>query len=85
MKRNMQWVMAAALLISGSTMALTSCSNKDNAATDVKDGADLVVYGKIYTAEAGQIVEAFAVRGACSGKRPCGPSATPPAATTTKQ
>ena len=56
------WVMDATLLISGASMTLTSCSNTDNAAVDVKDGADLVVYGKIYTAEADDIVEAFAVR-----------------------
>ena len=62
MKRIMQWMMAAILAISGTAMTLTSCSNTDNAATDVKDGADLVVYGKIYTAEAGQMVEAFAVK-----------------------
>ncbi|MBR1388981.1 MAG: amidohydrolase family protein [Prevotella sp.] len=62
MKRIMQWVMVATLLISGASMTLTSCSNTDNAAVDVKDGADLVVYGKIYTAEAGQMAEAFAVK-----------------------
>ena len=33
---------------------LTGCSNKPS--------ADLVVYGKIYTAEGNQIVEAFAVK-----------------------
>ena len=60
MKQSKLWVIAA-ILICGLT-GLTSCSSKDNAATDVKDGADLVVYGKIYTAEGNDIVEAFAVK-----------------------
>ena len=55
------WMMAAIFIISGVTV-LTSCSNNDNSAQEVKDGADLVVYGKIFTSEGNQVVEAFAVK-----------------------
>ena len=45
---------------------LTSCSNNDNPSKQdtpsVKNGADLVVYGKIFTSEGNKIVEAFAVK-----------------------
>ena len=71
MKRMMQWMMAA-ILICGATV-LTACSNSDNSAQGVKGGADLVVYGKIFTSErlrvgdgtsgmGNQVVEAFAVK-----------------------
>ena len=45
---------------------LASCTSSDNPVKDdspsVKNGADLVVYGKIFTSENNQIVEAFAVK-----------------------
>ena len=48
------------------TGMLASCSSNDNPVKEdvppVKDGADLVVYGKIFTSENNQIVEAFAVK-----------------------
>jgi len=64
--------MIAAILICGATV-LTACSNSDNSAQGVKGGADLVVYGKIFTSErlrvgdgtsgmGNQVVEAFAVK-----------------------
>ena len=37
-------------------------SNNDNPSKDEKTSADLVVYGKIFTSENNQIVEAFAVK-----------------------
>ena len=43
---------------------LASCSSKDNPSSEatISEKADLVVYGKIYTAEGNQVVEAFAVK-----------------------
>lgn len=42
---------------------LTNCSVNDNPSKeDVSKKADLVVYGKIFTAEGNQVVEAFAVK-----------------------
>ena len=42
---------------------LTSCSVKDNTGQeDVSEKADLVVYGKIFTSNDNQVVEAFAVK-----------------------
>ena len=42
---------------------LTSCSMNDNPGKeDVSQKADLVVYGKIFTSEGNQVVEAFAVK-----------------------
>ena len=45
---------------------LVGCTSSDNSVKDdtppVKDGADLVVYGKIFTSEDNKIVEAFAVK-----------------------
>ena len=42
---------------------LVGCTSSDNSVKDdtppVKDGADLVVYGKIFTSEDNKIVEAF--------------------------
>jgi predicted small secreted protein len=49
MKRMSQWMLAA-ILVCGATV-LTACSNSDNSAQGVKGGADLVVYGKIFTSE----------------------------------
>ena len=51
--------------ISGAGM-LASCTSSDNPVKDdnpsVNSGADLVVYGKIFTSQDNQIVEAFAVK-----------------------
>jgi hypothetical protein len=56
-----KWMLAA-ILICGSS-AFTACtSNEDRPTKEVRDGADLVVYGKIFTSEGNQIVEAFAVK-----------------------
>ena len=43
---------------------LTSCSSNDNPSSGdtISEKADLVVYGKIFTAEGNQIAEAFAVK-----------------------
>ena len=71
MKKNLLWMMAA-IPVCGATV-LTACSNSDNSAQGVKGGADLVVYGKIFTSErlrvgdgtsemGNQVVEAFAVK-----------------------
>lgn len=43
------------------TSVFTACSS-DGDNPSVKTSADLVVYGKIYTSENNQIVEAFAVK-----------------------
>ena len=60
--RQMKKWMLAAILICGSS-AFTACtSNEDRPTKEVRDGADLVVYGKIFTSEGNQIVEAFAVK-----------------------
>ena len=53
--------MLAAILVCGASV-LTACSNSDNSVQGVKGGADLVVYGKIFTSEGNQVVEAFAVK-----------------------
>ena len=53
MKKSKLWMLAA-ILICGTMAVLTSCNSKPT--------ADLVVYGKIYTAEGNQVVEAFAVK-----------------------
>ena len=60
MEKMKKW-MRTAILICGATV-LTSCSNSDNSSQEVKDAADLVVYGKIFTSEGNQVVEAFAVK-----------------------
>ena len=49
--------MANAIKLVGATVGL-----KDNAGTDEKSGADLVVIGKIFTSEDNQMAEAFAVK-----------------------
>ena len=46
--------MLATILICGTMAVLTSCNSKPT--------ADLVVYGKIFTAEGNQVIEAFAVK-----------------------
>ena len=56
-----QCMLAAILIICGAT-GLTSCGNNDNSPQGVRGGADLVVYGKIFTSEGNQVVEAFAVK-----------------------
>ena len=53
MKKTKLW-MIAAILICGTMTILTGCKSKPT--------ADLVVYGKIYTAENNQLAEAFAVK-----------------------
>ena len=56
-----KWMLAAILICGSSTF--TACtSNEDRPTKEVRDGADLVVYGKIFTSEGNQIVEAFAVK-----------------------
>ena len=60
--RTMKMWMFAAILICGSSIFTACTSNEDNPGKDVKNGADLVVYGKIFTSEGNQIVEAFAVK-----------------------
>ena len=60
--RTMKMWMFAAILICGSSLFTACTSNEDNPGKDEKNGADLVVYGKIFTSEGNQIVEAFAVK-----------------------
>ena len=48
MKKIMNWMLAA-ILICGVSVFTACTSNKDNAGTDEKSGADLVVIGKIFT------------------------------------
>ena len=54
--------MLVAILICGTSVFMACSSNEDNPGADVKSGADLVVYGKIFTSENNQVVEAFAVK-----------------------
>ena len=61
MKKRSLWVVAA-ILICGVSVFTACTSNKDNAGTDEKSGADLVVIGKIFTSENNQVAEAFAVK-----------------------
>ncbi|MBO5624487.1 MAG: amidohydrolase family protein [Prevotella sp.] len=58
---NKNWMLAA-ILICGVSVFTACTSNKDNAGTDEKSGADLVVIGKIFTSENNQVAEAFAVK-----------------------
>jgi predicted amidohydrolase YtcJ len=61
MKKKLLCITVVSMLI-GMGM-LTSCSVNDNPGKeDVAQKADLVVYGKIFTAEGNQVVEAFAVK-----------------------
>ena len=62
MRNNKLWQLAA-LLVCCAMAVMSSCSsvgNQSNGGT-TSGKADLVVYGKIYTAEDNKIVEAFAV------------------------
>ena len=62
MRKILNWLLAATL-ICGATAMLTACSaNDDNPSKGEKTSADLVVYGKIFTSEDNQVVEAFAVK-----------------------
>ena len=64
--RNLKKWMLAAILICGTSVFMACSSNEDNPSKgDIpseKTIADLVVYGKIFTAEGNQIAEAFAVK-----------------------
>ena len=64
--RNFKKWMLAAILICGTSVFMACSSNEDNPSKgDIpseKTIADLVVYGKIFTSESNQIVEAFAVK-----------------------
>jgi predicted amidohydrolase YtcJ len=62
-KKIMPWVLAATLTICGASVLSSCTDNNDNAGKDEKtQTADLVVYGKIFTSEDNQVVEAFAVK-----------------------
>ena len=54
--------MLAAILICGVSVFIGCSANNDNPGKDEKTTADLVVYGKIFTSENNQVVEAFAVK-----------------------
>ena len=64
--RNLKKWMLDAILICGTSVFMACSSNEDNPSKgDIpseKTIADLVVYGKIFTAEGNQIAEAFAVK-----------------------
>ena len=64
--RNLKKWMLAAILICGTSVFTACSSNEDNPSKgdtpSGKNTADLVVYGKIFTSEGNQIVEAFAVK-----------------------
>jgi hypothetical protein len=64
--RNLKMWMLAAILICGTSVFMACSSNEDNPSKgDIpseKTIADLVVYGKIFTSEGNQVVEAFAVK-----------------------
>lgn len=69
MKKLKLWMLAAILIcVSG---VFTSCSSKNDNEVKDEDKADLVVYGKIYTAEGDQVVEAFAVKDRNTRWRSC--------------
>jgi hypothetical protein len=60
-KKRLSYIAVVSILI-GMGM-LTNCSVNDNPGKeDVSQKADLVVYGKIFTSEGNQVVEAFAVK-----------------------
>ena len=65
MRNLKKWVLAA-ILICGTSVFMACSSNEDNPSKgDIpseKTTADLVVYGKIFTADNNQVVEAFAVK-----------------------
>ena len=64
--RNFKKWMLAAILLCGTSVFTACSSNEDNPSKgdtpSEKTIADLVVYGKIFTAEGNQIAEAFAVK-----------------------
>ena len=53
--------MLAAILICGTAAMFISCAANEDIPSE-KTIADLVVYGKVFTSESNQIVEAFAVK-----------------------
>ena len=68
-KKSLLKMMLPCIAVAGAIIAagvLVGCTSSDNPVKDdtppVKDGADLVVYGKIFTSEDNKIVEAFAVK-----------------------
>ncbi len=68
-KKSLMKKMLPCIAVSGVIIAagvLVGCTSSDNPVKDdtppIKDGADLVVYGKIFTSEDNKIVEAFAVK-----------------------
>ena len=65
MRKMKKW-MFAAILICGTSVFTACSSNEDNPSKgdtpSEKNIADLVVYGKIFTSEGNQVVEAFAVK-----------------------
>ena len=60
--RNLKKWTLAAILICGTSVFMSCTDNNDNPSKDEKTSADLVIYGKIFTSEGNQIVEAFAVK-----------------------
>ena len=60
--RKLKMWMLAAILICGVSVFIGCSANNDNPGKDEKTTADLVVYGKIFTSENNQVVEAFAVK-----------------------
>ena len=65
MRKMKKWMLAA-ILICGTSVFTACSSNEDNPSKgdtpSEKNIADLVVYGKIFTSEGNQVVEAFAVK-----------------------
>ena len=62
MRKMKKWMLAA-ILICGSSVFTSCTSIEDNTSIkEEKTSADLVVYGKIFTSENNQVVEAFAVK-----------------------
>ena len=62
MRKMKKWMLAA-ILICGSSVFTSCTSIEDNTSIkEEKTSADLVVYGKIFTSEGNQVVEAFAVK-----------------------
>ena len=62
MRKMKKWMLVA-ILICGSSVFTSCTSIEDNTSIkEEKTSADLVVYGKIFTSEGNQVVEAFAVK-----------------------
>ena len=62
MRKMKKWMLVA-ILICGSNVFTSCTSIEDNTSIkEEKTSADLVVYGKIFTSEGNQVVEAFAVK-----------------------